>query len=446
MNPRLWLKWLSPRLMGNYDDSQRSLGYMNKSHKSRDGVSVCLASLSFYPLYSGPAVRFQRYAPGLADRGVRMRVFTQAVTTANSQRRGLVSNQGEPNSDLSSILPDGLPVQRTQLPGDWRRRPLFFRQLARYCEGQQDEVEVVQFLSLHKWAIPWLYRLRHSGIATVYTHTLLGEFSSNQWKLTLQRFDRRLPLNLVDCVVVSSSVMAGQLSDIGVSSRIEVIPNGVDVQRFRPVQGDAERLSLRRKLGLDPGWDVILAIGPIIARKGVDTLVDAFGRLCREHPNVRLVLVGPRHDMNRNDNAPFHRYLQNTIAGANAEDRVIFTGPVSNVEDYLRAADLFVFPSRREGMPNVVPEAMACALPVVSTPFIGLPAEFGDPGTHYVLSSWDPVELAGDVGRLLVNADKRYILGRNARYWVEQNLDVNQSLDRYTALYGELADRSHLKK
>jgi glycosyltransferase involved in cell wall biosynthesis len=150
--------------------------------------------------------------------------------------------------------------------------------------------------------------------------------------------------------------------------------------------------------------------------------------------------------MNRNDNAPFHRYLQNTIAGANAEDRVIFTGPVSNVEDYLRAADLFVFPSRREGMPNVVPEAMACALPVVSTPFIGLPAEFGDPGTHYVLSSWDPVELAGDVGRLLVNADKRYILGRNARYWVEQNLDVNQSLDRYTALYGELADRSHLKK
>jgi len=443
MNRRLWLKRSSGSLTGGYNDP---LLHMNNDKKSRDGVGMCLASLNFYPLYSGPAVRFQRYAPGLFRRGVRMSVVTQAVTASAAKRRGLVSNENDPTKEPLSAFPNDMQVHRIQLPGDWRRRPMYFRQLAKYCERRIDEVDVVQFLSLHNWAIPWLYRLRHLGIGTVYTHTLLGELSPMRWKRTLQRLDGRLRFNLVDCVVVSSSVMAEHLSDLGVSSRIEVIPNGVDIQRFRPVQSDAERLYLRRKLGLDPSWDIILAVGAIIPRKGVDILVDTFGRLSREHPNYRLVLVGPRHDANREENALFHRDLQNRIASSNAQDRVIFTGPISNVDDYLRAADLLVFPSRREGMPNVVPEAMACGLPVVSTPFIGLPQEFGLPGIHYVLSSWDPEELAGAVCQLLADADKRQNLGRNSRCWVEQNLDVNQSLDRYAALYRELAERAHLKK
>ena len=204
-----------------------------------------------------------------------MSVFTQAITARVAARRG------ESHSNPLPGYSGDLPMERTELPGDWRSLPVYFSRLARYCEERRDEIEVVQFLNLHKWAIPWIYRLRQLGVRTVFTHTMLGEFSSSSWKRTLQRLDRRLLLNLVDRVVVSSSVMAEQLACMGVTSQIEIISNGVDLQRFRPVESHAERLQLRRRLGLDPSWDIILAIGAIHPRKGIDVLIEAFVRLSR---------------------------------------------------------------------------------------------------------------------------------------------------------------------
>ena len=76
---------------------------MINCQKSGEQVGVCLESLYFYPLYSGAALRF-RYAPGLAERGVRMRVFTQAGTTQNVGREGLIVNRGESHGALNSVI------------------------------------------------------------------------------------------------------------------------------------------------------------------------------------------------------------------------------------------------------------------------------------------------------------------------------------------------------
>lgn len=258
-------------------------------------------------------------------------------------------------------------------------------------------------------------------------------------KRSLQRLHRRLPLDLVDAVVVSSQEMRARLLEIGAHTPVKVIPNGVDLLRFCPA-GPAERREVRARLGLDPDATVILAIGPIIPRKGVDALVAAFTRLHRQFPTARLVLVGPRHDLARPDLQDFHRRLMGMIDDAGAGSRVHFTGPVSDVQAYLQAADLLVFPSRREGMPNVVPEAMATGLPVVLTPFTGLPAEFGKPGQEYILSDWAPETLAADIRRLLVDAELRRALGQAGRAWVAARLDLEQSLDAYMDLYRSLAN------
>ena len=300
---------------------------------------------------------------------------------------------------------------------------------------------MLHFNGLDKWAIPWVHRIRRLGIPTICVSTLLGEFSSNLLKRTWQRIDRRIGMNLVDRVVVSSSVMARHLTRMGVSTQIEIIPNGVDLHRFRPIEDETDRVRLRQKLGLKADWQVVLAVGPIVPRKGVDALVDAFARICRKSPEAHLVLVGPRQDLSGLAPPGFHQKLQQLVSDANAQGRVHFTGPVSDVEDYLRAADLFVFPSHREGMPNVVPEAMACGIPIIMTPFLGLPEEFGTPGKQYVLSNWEPEALAADIRNLLARAEYRRNLGYMGRQWVEQKLDVDHSLDRYASLYSELAGR-----
>ena len=87
----------------------------------------------------------------------------------------------------------------------------------------------------------------------------------------------------------------------------------------------------------------------------------------------------------------------------------------------------------------MVAEAMACGLPVVTTPFLGLPAEYGVPGVHYVLSDWDTEVLAADIHKLLSCGEYRRQLGQAARSWVQGNLDIDDSLDKYAAFYRELA-------
>lgn len=390
--------------------------------------------MSFYPLYAGPALRFQRYGPGLQRRGARLRVFTRMVHPDLVERDGSLASN--PDQVPQREVVDGMQVERVELPGGWRAQPAYFRKLAQYCRAHRHELDVVQLLNADFLAAPWLLQLRRMGLRLVYTHTLLSPMAPGGAKARLQRLHRRVPLELVDRVVVSSQAMARQIQELGPSTPVLVIPNGVDLERFRPARDETERASVRRELGLDPQWTVALAIGPIIPRKGTDALVEAFVPLCRDFPQARLVLVGPRHDLGRADLREFRERLRAMEEAA--PGRVIYTGPVSDVPAYLRAADLLVFPSRREGMPNVVPEAMAAGLPVVMTPFTGLPAEFGKPGEQYLLSSWEPAELRRDIRRLLEDEPLRRAMGEAGRAWVARNLDLEKSLDAYMDLYRDL--------
>ena len=416
-------------------------------------VDLCLASTHYYPVYSGPAMRFRRYAPGLRDRGVYMRVFTATPHESNPTMDvpGTHSAQ-EKVLFKKTLLPveyvDGIPVQRVQMPLDsklWNYLGttfIYHNTLTDYCLQRDNRPDVIQFLSLPIWSLPWLIRLRCTHIPLVFTHTLLGQMSARPWKRRLQRLYWRLPFQLMDCVVVSSGVMRDALRDIGVTTRIEVIPNGVDLKRFRPVASPHMRNTLRRQLGLDPTAELILFVGPIVPRKGVDALVEAWSLLGRKRPRAHLVLVGPRSDEIRPSLSDFRAKIKALLASSGAQDRVTFTGPVNNVEAYFQAADVFVFPSRREGMPNVVPEAFGCGVPSVLTPFIGLPDEFGRPGEHYVLVERTPEALAMSIAAMLDDPERRQQLGRRARKWVEAQMDVEKSLDRYASLYHELVDRA----
>jgi glycosyltransferase involved in cell wall biosynthesis len=102
---------------------------------------------------------------------------------------------------------------------------------------------------------------------------------------------------------------------------------------------------------------------------------------------------------------------------------------------------MFVFSPLKGGMPNVVLEAMACGVPVVLTPCIALPKEFGEPGHEYFLVKRDSDAIAAAIAELLQNEELRKNLGRRGRSWVEENMDLEQSLDRYAALYYELAEQ-----
>lgn len=158
-------------------------------------------------------------------------------------------------------------------------------------------------------------------------------------------------------IVTVSQALKDTLAELGVNpEKVTVLRNGVDLERF----GIRNRVAIRAKLNLTgPVW---LAVGHLIERKGVHITLAALGKT----PDVTLLIAG---------DGPEGDKLMQLANRLKISDRVRFLGAISHRDlcDYYNAADAMVLASSREGMPNVVLEALACGTPVVATRVEGTP-------------------------------------------------------------------------
>ena len=166
--------------------------------------------------------------------------------------------------------------------------------------------------------------------------------------------------------VAVSRATAAQWVSAGLdASRIDVVPDGIDVQQFRPAS-DAERSAARAALGVAPGTVVVLYSGRIHGEKGVDVLLDAWQRLAL-HPDVAvLVVLGATAP-----DGPVSGYEADLVA--RAVPGVVWLSARDDVLPVLHAADLAVAPSRHESFGCSIVEAMAAGVPVVATRAGGIP-------------------------------------------------------------------------
>ena len=164
-------------------------------------------------------------------------------------------------------------------------------------------------------------------------------------------------------IIAVSHALADELERIEVpSSKIHVLPNGVDLEAFRP--GDRERA--RHLLGIV--GPTFLTVGALKEAKGHDIAIRSLNLL----PDAKLIIIGQ---------GEFERELRALVARHRLSDRVSFTGNISESElvTYYQAADVLVLASRREGMPNVVLESLACGTPVIATAVGGIGEVVNDP-------------------------------------------------------------------
>ncbi len=148
-----------------------------------------------------------------------------------------------------------------------------------------------------------------------------------------------------------------------------VVGNGVDLARFGPAP-DAADTEVRQKYNLDEHRPLILNIGGVEERKNSVRLLEAFLRLRRRHPRARLVIAGGASLLDHMPaQAGFFTVLENAGLRLSNTGPVTLTGPVpdAHIPALLRAADVFAFPSIKEGFGLVTLEAMACGTPVVTS-------------------------------------------------------------------------------
>jgi len=144
--------------------------------------------------------------------------------------------------------------------------------------------------------------------------------------------------------------------------RARVIGNGIDLQRFQPV----DRAEARRRLGIPEHATVLVAVGALIPRKGFHLLIPAFARIARVRESYRLYIVGEGDQK---------KELQELAIQHGVEERVSLVGAWKNEElrYWYSAGNLSCLVSSREGWPNVLLESLACGTPVIATHIWGVP-------------------------------------------------------------------------
>lgn len=210
--------------------------------------------------------------------------------------------------------------------------------------------------------------------------------------------------------------------------RIRLVPNGIDVERFRPI-GAAERVALRRRLGLPTDVPIVLFVGFFSQDKQPRVAFDAWRALCDQHGvDAALLFVGATKSAYFEVDEDLATDMQAEAATGARGHRLLFTGTTHEIQDYFRAADTFVLTSRREGLPVALLEAMACGLPCVASRLPGsTDGIIADGENGLLVPIGDVPAVARALAAVLGDRARAAALGTAARATVEQrfaNTDI----------------------
>ncbi len=218
------------------------------------------------------------------------------------------------------------------------------------------------------------------------------------------------------------------------------VPNAVDAGRFSP-PGPEERARMRREVsaefGIPDGAPLVVFLGGIERRKGVDVLVEAWPTVLERVPEARLLLIGP-HDHETADPA-FKPALERDLLAAGAAGTVHFLGPCGRPERYLRCADLFAFTSRAEGFGTAVVEAEMAGVPAVVAQLPGITGDVMRPGeTGLAVPQDDAPALAEALVHLLLTPELRERMGASAAQWAREHFSLPAVAAVYVDIYRAL--------
>ncbi len=206
----------------------------------------------------------------------------------------------------------------------------------------------------------------------------------------------------VDRLIAVSDGVRRTYERIGVApGRITTVANGVAPLPYR-----MGREAARQTLGLDPDRPVVLTVGRLTHMKGQRHLIDAVPLLAARFPRIAVIVIG---------DGPLREPLVRRVAALGVAGSVCFPGHRTDARLLLEAADVFVLPSRHEGMPLAVLEAMEAGRPVVGTRVIGTEEVVVDGVTGSLVRRGDPVALASAVAGLLADPELRRRQGEAGR-------------------------------
>lgn len=237
----------------------------------------------------------------------------------------------------------------------------------------------------------------------------------------------RQSLRFYDRVITVSQDLYDASLKAGVRlDRCILIENAIDTEEFRRSR---DRSSAKRELGFDSTLPLIGAVGRLSEEKGFDHLIRAVDQLHRQGLDVQLAIAGEGDQLHS---------LQCLIAQQSRPERFRLLGFVADTKSFYQALDVFALSSLREGLPNVLLEAMAFEVPVVATAIAGIPRLIENDQNGLLVPPADVPALATCLNRLLITPETAGQLALAARETILSRYDFRVRMQKVRAVYDGL--------
>lgn len=374
---------------------------------------VALVTALYPPSMGGIQAHVRLLGESLARAGANVVVLTRAMAGVEARAR-------EPHLEVLRVgRADGSPALRTATfvaaAADALRR-------LRPCV-----VHAHQLLSPVSAALAARPFLRAPLVVNPHACGPLGDVGTLSAQGPLGRARLRATVGNAQAFVAISGPIEQELRAAGADpARIHRLVNGVELNRFRPPR-EGERSASRVALGVSPTAPLVAYVGRLSHEKGVDVLLHAWPLLQQQVPAAELLLAG---------DGPARTALEAQVLALGLGRAVHLLGAVSDPERVLRAADAAALPSRTEGLPVALLEAMASGLPVVATAVGGTP-EVLDGDTGQLVPPEDPPALARALAQAL-RAPEAHAAALRGRARIESLHGAAAVAARHLALYDTL--------
>jgi glycosyltransferase involved in cell wall biosynthesis len=371
----------------------------------------------FPPQYSGAA----RQALALAGK---LRLIGHSIEFLTIQDDDL------PQNDLCN----GFPVHRINVNGRRNQEMPLWWNLFRFAWRNKHRFDVMHLHGAHYLSSIVGPISRIVGWPTIVKATMANNDLCGL-KRSAAGFFHYFFLKTISAYIAISYDLAREFQASGFQNeRIYHIPNGVDTDRFRP-PGVQEKVELRNKLNLPALKRILLSIGVFDHRKNIGWLIKEWESRDGYDRDSFLLAVGPQ---SREDwHGLFLKSLRE-IAAKRKDIRVL--EHVDDIENYYRAADIFVLPSTNEGLPNVILEAMASGLPCLATRSSGTKDLVREGITGFLYEPNNGAEFSDKLAKL--DSNQILQMGLNGRRETRANYSLDKLADTYSDLYHKLTRRA----
>ena len=292
----------------------------------------------------------------------------------------------QPGRDEFAAAVRAAGVPYLELRETRRVEPGHIGQIRRYV--RQHDIRIVHAHGYRTDALTWLAT---RGLKTAFVTTHHGWIRNNPRQEAMARLGMQLSRLSDGLEVVSRRLLDEVPASLVRSGRVEVVHNAIVPEDYRPA---GVRDAVRAELGASPGDVLLGVVGRLSVEKGCLEMMEAFAAVVRAQPAARLVFVGE---------GALLPALQEKAKAAGLDGRVHFAGYRSRPQPFYEAFDIVVSPSRTEGLPNALLEAMMLERPIVATAVGGTPELVEDGVSALLVEAERPAPLAAAIVRVIAD-------------------------------------------